>query len=82
MAEFKLDPEENKRMRAWVKAHEAEHHGGETPYAGAIGGNYSYVVTYTGLGMITHIYCGTCQRGIESGAAPKGQCCLTDFDDW
>ncbi|MGH7702830.1 MAG: hypothetical protein ACREMO_07025 [Gemmatimonadales bacterium] len=81
MAEFKLDPEEREKMRAWVKTHGAEHHGGETPYAGAIGGNYNYVVTYTGLGMIVNMYCGTCQRGILGGGA-KGETCLTNFDDW
>ena len=82
MAEFKLDPGERETMQKWVKDHEARQHGGQTPYGGAIGGVYSYVVTYTGLGMIVHLYCGICQRGIESGSDRKGQVCLTNFEDW
>ena len=86
MAKFELDPDELKKSNEWLEKHLAEKHGGKQPYAGAIGGNFSYIVTYTSLGQIVHIYCSICRSKSNpterSGDRKMYEECLTNFDDW
>lgn len=92
MAEFKLSEEEGKAYHKWVNEHIEKHHGGKEPYGGAIGGNYSFIVTNTSLGQIVHTYCSFCKSKVLGTEASNRlhdktntdiyQGCLTNFDDW
>ena len=76
---FELDESESQRADIWCEVHEKEHHAGKTPYGGAIGGVYSYVVTSTSVGMFVRIECNICRR-----KTPPIQHSfdLTDVTDW
>lgn len=68
---FETTKKEDESIRNWIETHEKEKHKGKGPYAGAIGGAYSFNFTGTGLGNIVVV---KCMCGEEFNA--------TDFDEW
>jgi hypothetical protein len=79
-AELYLSEYELNAAKEWNKKHLAEHHKGKEPYAGAIGGRCSYVVTYTGVGTMLSIECSICKHGGKDYKVYAES--LTDFSDF
>ena len=83
MAQFELDKHEKQVFAQWDHAHLQAAHGGEYPYAGAIGGHISFIVSYTGLGMVVSAECFFCKdKELPQDDPARGNCCLTDFSNW
>jgi hypothetical protein len=80
MATFELDDAELAKSKAWWDDHLKLRHKGKNPYAGAIGGNCGYLITYTTLGMIVHVQCSICQHSGKDFKVYAG--CVSDFMDW
>lgn len=53
---FGINQKEHDAIRAWMKEHEKNFHGGNS-YRGAIGGGYSYEFIPTSIGTIGNIRC-------------------------
>jgi len=83
MATFELDKDEQKKCDWWLGAHLQEAHDGKYPYAGAIGGMYSFILTDTSLGQIVSIQCAFCKdKEAPRDSARSGNYTLTDFSNW
>ena len=77
---FELDEDERTKLDVWDEAHLTEHHGGEEPYCGAIGGRVVFTITNTSIGTILGVYCCTCRS--KGKTREEYSECLTDFSDW
>ncbi len=77
---FELAPDEKARLKTWRKKHLDDQHGGAYPYAGAIGGCESFIITPTSLGAITTVQCDFCFRSGKPPEVYSGV--LTDFSEW
>ena len=77
---FELSDYEKDKATEWNKSHVAKHHKGKEPYVGAAGGRCSYIVTYTGLGVMLAIECSVCRYAGESSDVYHES--LTDFSDF
>lgn len=64
---FELDKEQVKELIEWKKTHKCS-----DEYTVAVGGQYDYIFSPTGLGMHCEIYCNACGSSIN----------LTDSDNW
>jgi hypothetical protein len=53
---FRITKEEQEKIDMWKKAHIKKKHNGNS-YAGAIGGNWTYKFTPTGIGTLGEIKC-------------------------
>lgn len=77
---FELNKDECAKYDAWDKEHHDAHHGGKHPYAGAVGGYISFVITSTSIGRFLSVECGMCRRAGKPMEIYSHS--LTDFDDW
>lgn len=77
---FELDNDESARFKVWDDEHLRMYHNGNEPYAGAIGGRVSFVVTGTSLGQILSAKCNSCEA--KNRPLREYSFCLTDFNDW
>jgi len=79
MPNFSLTDKEALAADVWVAEHNKIQHGGKFPYAGATGGQISYEVTFTGIGVSLSIHCNNCR---EKGFKEVSRGSLTDFSNW
>jgi hypothetical protein len=69
---FTITDKELEASDKWVKQHEKECHKGKTPYAGAIGGLYSYRFVPTSLGTFVSIECAACKSILACPSCKTG----------
>ena len=80
VATLTLDERERKLLSEWNEKHLRDHHSGDEPYAGAIGGRIAYMICYTSLGQVVRAVCGICERsGIEKDEYSVD---MSDYDSW
>lgn len=72
--------DEQKRLQEWDEEHLKSHHGGREPYGGAIGGRITYSVTYTGLGIVFKVKCGSCVASDKPKEVYEKD--LSDYNSW
>lgn len=77
---FQLDDDERKRLDEWDSKHLDDHHEGEEPYCGAIGGRVTFTLTSTGLGLILGVECGVCRAKGKPREVYRET--LTDLSEW
>lgn len=77
---LELDDGEHARLREWKDTHVVDQHNGKWPYAGAIGGSVSLIVTGTSIGQILSVECSHCR--VANKPRETYSYCLTDFSDW
>lgn len=76
MANLTFTDIEREKFKVWNAQHLADHHGGNEPYSGAIGGRISYTLCFTSIGEVVKATCAFC-KDHEYGTVD-----MSDYDSW